>query len=60
MTLTEINTQFQAVTDAIAELNGYSFGWASDRTRSQTYDEPGEDQQHARRAVQEPRYQCDD
>jgi len=44
MTLTEINTQFQAVTDAIAGLNGYSFGWASDRVRSQTYDEPGEDQ----------------
>jgi hypothetical protein len=44
MTLTEINTQFKAVTDAIAGLNGYSFGWASDRTRSQTYDAPGEDQ----------------
>lgn len=44
MTLTEINTQFQAVTDVIAGLNGYSFGWASDRVRSQTYDAPGEDQ----------------
>lgn len=44
MTLTEINTQFKAVTDAITGLNGYSFGWPSDRTRSQTYDEPGEDQ----------------
>ena len=44
MTLTEINTQFEAVTDAITGLNGYSFGWPSDRTRSQTYDEPGEDQ----------------
>ena len=43
MTLTEINTKFPAVTDAIADLNGYSFGWPSDRTRSQTYDEPGED-----------------
>ena len=44
MTLTEINTQFKAVTDAITGLNGYSFGWPSDRVRSQTYDQPGEDQ----------------
>lgn len=44
MTLTEINIQFKTVTDAVAGLNGYSFGWASDRVRSQTYDEPGEDQ----------------
>ena len=44
MTLLEINTQFKTVTDAVAGLNGYSFGWPSDRTRSQTYDEPGEDQ----------------
>jgi len=44
MTLLEINTQFKAVTDAITGLNGYSFGWPSDRVRSQTYDEPGEDQ----------------
>lgn len=44
MTLLEINTQFKAATDAITELNGYSFGWPSDRIRSQTYDQPGEDQ----------------
>lgn len=44
MTLTEINTQFKAVTYAIAGLNGYSFGFYSDRVRSQTYTEPGEDQ----------------
>jgi len=44
MTLLEINTQFKAVTDAITGLNGYSFGWPSDRIRSQTYDQPGEDQ----------------
>ena len=44
MTLLEINTQFKTVTDAISGLNGYSFGWPSDRTRSQTYGEPGEDQ----------------
>ena len=44
MTLTEINNQFKAVTDAIVGLNGYSFGWPSDRIRSQTYDQPGEDQ----------------
>jgi hypothetical protein len=44
MTLTEINNQFRTVTDAIAGLNGYSFGWPSDRIRSQTYDQPGEDQ----------------
>ena len=44
MTLIEINEQFKAVTDAVTGLNGYSFGWQSDRIRSQTYDEPGEDQ----------------
>lgn len=44
MTLTEINQQFKAVTDAITGLNGYSFGWPSDRVRSQTYEDPGEDQ----------------
>ncbi len=44
MTLIQINEQFKAVTDAITGLNGYSFGWPSDRIRSQTYDQPGEDQ----------------
>ena len=44
MTLLQINEQFKTVTDAIEGLNGYSFGWPSDRARSQTYDEPGEDQ----------------
>lgn len=43
MTLTEINQQFKACTDAVTGLNGYSFGWPSDRVRSQTYDNPGED-----------------
>lgn len=44
MTLTAINDQFKAVTDAVTGLNGYSFGWPSDRIRSQTYSDPGEDQ----------------
>lgn len=44
MTLLQINEQFKTVTDAIEGLNGYSFGWPSDRTRSQSYDAPGEDQ----------------
>lgn len=44
MTLLQINEQFKTVTAAIAGLNGYSFGWPSDRARSQTYDAPGEDQ----------------
>jgi hypothetical protein len=44
MTLLQINEQFKTVTDAVEGLNGYSFGWPSDRTRSQIYDEPGEDQ----------------
>jgi len=44
MTLLQINEQFKTVTDAVEGLNGYSFGWPSDRARSQTYDEPGEDQ----------------
>lgn len=44
MTLTAINDQFKAVTDAVVGLNGYSFGWPSDRMRSQTYSDPGEDQ----------------
>ena len=44
MTLLEICTQFKTVTDAIAGLNGFSFGWPSDRTRSQIYTAPGEDQ----------------
>lgn len=44
MTLLQINEQFKTVTDAVAGLNGYSFGWPSDRARSQTYEDPGEDQ----------------
>lgn len=44
MTLLQINEQFKTVTNAVEGLNGYSFGWPSDRTRSQTYDQPGEDQ----------------
>ena len=44
MTLTEINNQLKAVTNAITGLNGYSFGWPSDRIWSQAYDQPGEDQ----------------
>lgn len=42
MTLLEIADLFKITTDATQGLNGFSFGWASDRTRSQDYDSVGE------------------
>lgn len=42
MTLLEIATLFKNTTDATQNLNGFSFGWPSDRTRSQDYAEIGE------------------
>ena len=42
MTLLEIADLFKSTTDATQGLNGFSFGWASDRTRSQDYDDVGE------------------
>jgi hypothetical protein len=37
MTLLEIADLFKSTTDATQGLNGFSFGWPSDRTRSQDY-----------------------
>lgn len=42
MTLTDLANIFEAATNAIPGLNGFSFGWASDRVRSQIYTEEGE------------------
>ena len=42
MTLLEIADLFKSTTDATQGLNGFSFGWPSDRTRSQDYDAVGE------------------
>lgn len=42
MTLLEISDLFKSTTDATQGLNGFSFGWPSDRTRSQDYDSVGE------------------
>ena len=42
MTLLEIADLFKSTTDATQGLNGFSFGWASDRTRSQDYESVGE------------------
>jgi hypothetical protein len=42
MTLLEIAELFKSTTDATQGLNGFSFGWPSDRTRSQDYDSVGE------------------
>lgn len=42
MTLLEIADLFKSTTDSTQGLNGFSFGWASDRTRSQDYDSVGE------------------
>ena len=42
MTLLEIADLFKSTTDATQGLNGFSFGWPSDRTRSQNYDSVGE------------------
>lgn len=42
MSLVELANIFEAATDAVTGLNGFSFGWASDRVRSQIYTEEGE------------------
>ena len=42
MTILEIADLFKSTTDATQGLNGFSFGWPSDRTRSQDYDSVGE------------------
>jgi hypothetical protein len=42
MTLLEIADLFKSTTDATQGLNGFSFGWPSDRTRSQDYSDVGE------------------
>ena len=42
MTLLEIADLFESTTDATQGLNGFSFGWPSDRTRSQDYESVGE------------------
>jgi len=42
MTLTDLADIFEAATNATTGLNGFSFGWASDRVRSQIYTEEGE------------------
>ena len=43
MTLLELANLLKETTDNINGLNGFSFGWASDRTRSKIYDQEGED-----------------
>ena len=43
MTLVELADLLKTTTDNIAGLNGFSFGWASDRTRSKIYTDEGED-----------------
>jgi len=42
MSLVQLANIFEAATDAVPGLNGFSFGWASDRVRSQIYTEEGE------------------
>ena len=42
MSLVQLANIFEAATDAVAGLNGFSFGWASDRVRSKIYTEEGE------------------
>jgi hypothetical protein len=42
MSLVQLANIFEAATDAVPGLNGFSFGWASDRVRSQIYSEEGE------------------
>jgi hypothetical protein len=42
MSLVQLANIFEAATDAVQGLNGFSFGWASDRVRSQIYTEEGE------------------
>jgi hypothetical protein len=42
MSLVQLANIFEAATDAVLGLNGFSFGWPSDRVRSQIYTEEGE------------------
>lgn len=42
MSLVELANIFEAATDSVTGLNGFSFGWAIDRVRSQIYTEEGE------------------
>ena len=42
MSLVELANIFEEATDSVTGLNGFSFGWASDRVRSQIYTEEGE------------------
>jgi hypothetical protein len=42
MSLVQLSNIFEAATDAVQGLNGFSFGWPSDRVRSQIYTEEGE------------------
>jgi len=42
MSLVQLANIFEAATDAVVGLNGFSFGWPSDRVRSQIYTEEGE------------------
>jgi hypothetical protein len=42
MSLVQLANIFEAATDTVQGLNGFSFGWASDRVRSQIYTEEGE------------------
>ena len=42
MSLVDLANIFEAATDSVTGLNGFSFGWASDRVRSQIYTEEGE------------------
>jgi hypothetical protein len=42
MSLIQLANIFEAATDAVQGLNGFSFGWPSDRVRSQIYTEEGE------------------
>ena len=42
MSLVDLANIFEAATDSVNELNGFSFGWAIDRARSQIYTEEGE------------------
>jgi len=42
MSLVQLANIFEVATDAVQGLNGFSFGWPSDRVRSQIYTEEGE------------------
>jgi hypothetical protein len=42
MSLVQLANIFEGATDAVQGLNGFSFGWPSDRVRTQIYTEEGE------------------